>query len=294
MTPELQRILDRRDEEVFRPDAQTTISPQERNIMMKALRSIGSKVVLLLLCLAPLCQANTSQENYKGGQYSKAIAQLEQNEAYPEALRQYNIGNCYYRLGQPGQAALCYARALQNDPGLKEARANLQFIQRKEGALLPSGSVTDDIFTLITPSQLWVATVVSTAILALCIALLIARRGEQKPWLQTCTAISLLATLLCAADWGYYTTRQTPDLSSLPPDNVAYVLNATELRNSADTKGAGIMKLTPSTPLQLLATRGSMSYVETFTGVRGWINAADAATLMPGGAAPEPPVILHF
>ncbi len=294
MTPELQRILDRRDEEVFRPDAQTTISPQERNIMMKALRSIGSKVVLLLLCLAPLCQANTSQENYKGGQYSKAIAQLEQNAAYPEALRQYNIGNCYYRLGQPGQAALCYARALQNDPGLKEARANLQFIQRKEGALLPSGSVTDDIFTLITPSQLWVATVVSTAILALCIALLIARRGEQKPWLQTCTAISLLASLLCAADWGYYTTRQTPDLSSLPPDNVAYVLNATELRNSADTKGAGIMKLTPSTPLQLLATRGSMSYVETFTGVRGWINAADAATLMPDAAVPEPPVILHF
>lgn len=294
MTPELQRILDRRDEEVFRPDAQTTISPQERNIMMKALRSIGTKVVLLLLCLAHLCQANTSQDNYKGGQYSKAIAQLEQNEAYPEALRQYNIGNCYYRLGQAGQAALCYARALQNDPGLKEARANLQFIQRKEGALLPSGSVTDDIFTLITPAQLWVATVVSTAILALCIALLIARRGEQKPWLQTCTAISLLASLLCAADWGYYTTRQTPDLSSLPPENVAYVLNATELRNSADTKGAGIMKLTPSTPLQLLATRGSMSYVETFTGVRGWINAADAATLMPGGAAPEPPVILHF
>ncbi len=294
MTPELQRILDRRDEEVFRPDAQTTISPLERNIMMKALRSIGTKVILLLLCLAPLSVANSSQENYKGGQYSKAITQLEQNAAYPEALRQYNIGNCYYRLGQSGQAALCYARALQNDPGLKEARANLQFIQRKEGALLPSGSVTDDIFTLITPSQLWVATVVSTAILALCIALLIARRGQQNPWLQTCTAISALASLLCSADWGYYTTRQTPDLSSLPPDNVAYVLKATELRNSADAKGAGIMKLPPSTPLQLIASRGSMSYVETFTGVRGWITAADAATLMPEGAAPELPLILHF
>lgn len=294
MTPELQRILDRRDEEVFRPDAQTTISPLERNIMMKALRSIGTKVILLLLCLAPLSVANSSQENYKGGQYSKAITQLEQNAAYPEALRQYNIGNCYYRLGQSGQAALCYARALQNDPGLKEARANLQFIQRKEGALLPSGSVTDDIFTLITPSQLWVATVVSTAILALCIALLIARRGQQNPWLQTCTAISALASLLCSADWGYYTTRQTPDLSSLPPDNVAYVLKATELRNSADAKGAGIMKLPPSTPLQLIASRGSMIYVETFTGVRGWITAADAATLMPEGAAPELPLILHF
>lgn len=294
MTPELQQILDRRDEEVFRPDAQTSISPQERNIMMKALRSIATKVSLLLLCVAPLTLANTSHDNYKGGQYSKAITQLEQNAAYPEALRQYNIGNCHYRLGQPGQAALCYARALQSDPGLKEARANLQFIQRKEGALLPSGSVTDELFTLITPSQLWVLTIISTAALALCIALLMARRGEHKPWLQTCTALSAVATLLCAADWGYYTTRQTPDLSSLPPDNVAYVLKETELRTSADAKGAGIMKLPPSTPLQLIATRGSWSYVETFTGVRGWITAADAATLMPDGRAPKLPVILRF
>lgn len=294
MTPELQRILDRRDEEVFRPDAQTSISPQERNIIMKALRSIGTRAVLLLLFIAPLSQANTAQENYKGGQYSKAISQLEEDTAYPEALRQYNMGNCYYRLGQPGQAALCYARALQNDPGLKEARANLQFIQRKEGALLPTGSVTDEIFTLITPAQLWVLTIACTAILALCIALLIVRRGQQKPWLQTCTAISLLVSLLCAADWGYYTTRQTPDLSSLPPDNVAYVLKATELRTSADEKGAGIMKLPPSTPLQLLATRGSQRYIETFTGVRGWITAADAETLMSGGTAPALPIILHF
>ncbi|MBE6415891.1 MAG: hypothetical protein E7032_05090 [Akkermansiaceae bacterium] len=294
MTPELQRILDRRDEEAFRPDAQTSLSPQERNIIMKALRSISTKAALLLLCLAPFSQANTAQENYRGGQYSKAISQLEEATAYPDALRQYNMGNCYYRLGQPGQAALRYARALQSDPGLKEARANLEFIQRKEGALLPSGSVTDEIFTLITPSQLWVLTTVSTAALALCVALLIARRGQQKPWLQTCTALSLLVSLLCAADWGYYTTRQTPDLSSLPPDNVAYVLKATELRTSADEKGAGIMKLPPSTPLQLLATRGSQSYVETFTGVRGWITAADAEPLMPGGEAPALPIILRF
>ena len=296
MTPELQQILDRRDEEAFRPDARASISPQERNSIMKTLRSIAAKATLLLLCLAPLClaQNNTAQEAYKGGQYSKAISLLESVQNYPDALRQYNMGTCYYRLGQPGQAALCYARALQEDPGLKEARTNLAFIQRKEGALLPSGSVTDEIFTLITPAQLWIATVVSTAILAFCIALLLARRGEQKPWLQTCTALAALATLLCAADWGYYTTRQTPDLSSLPPADVAYVLKATALRNTADAKGSSIMTLPPSTPLHLLATRGSWSYVETFTGVRGWLNAADAAALMPSGTEPALPLIIRF
>ncbi len=294
MTPELQKIIDRRDEEVFRPDARTSITPQERNIIMRTLRNIGTGAALLLLCLAPMAQANTAQDDYKGGQYSKSIAKLEAVENYPDALRQYNMGNCYYRLNQPGMAALCYARALQENPGLKEARANLAFIQRKEGALLPSGTVTDDIFTLLSPSQLWVCTIVSTAVLLLCIGLLIMRRKESKPWLQTITAISLGASLLCAADWGYYTTRQTPDLSSLPPSDIAYILKAAPLRSSADAQGAGIMTLPPSTPLHLLASRGSCAYVETFTGVRGWVNTADTATLAPNGTEPGVPLIISF
>ena len=294
MTPELQKIIDRRDEEVFRPDARTSITPQERNIIMRTLRNIGTGAALLFLCLTPLAQANTAQDDYKGGQYSKSIAKLEAVENYPDALRQYNMGNCYYRLNQSGMAALCYARALQENPGLKEARANLAFIQRKEGALLPSGTVTDDIFTLLSPSQLWVCTIVSTAVLLLCIGLLIMRRKESKPWLQTITAISLGASLLCAADWGYYTTRQTPDLSSLPPSDIAYILKATSLRSSADAQGAGIMTLPPSTPLHLLASRGSCAYVETFTGVRGWVNTADTATLAPNGAEPGVPLIISF
>lgn len=294
MTPELQKIIDRRDEEVFRPDARTSITPQERNIIMRTLRNIGTGAALLFLCLAPLAQANTAQDDYKGGQYSKSLAKLEAVENYPDALRQYNMGNCYYRLNQPGMAALCYARALQENPGLKEARANLAFIQRKEGALLPSGTVTDDIFTLLSPSQLWVCTIVSTAVLLLCIGLLIMRRKESKPWLQTITAISLGASLLCAADWGYYTTRQTPDLSSLPPSDIAYILKATPLRSSADAQGAGIMTLPPSTPLHLLASRGSCAYVETFTGVRGWVNTADTATLAPNGTEPGVPLIISF
>ena len=294
MTPELQKIIDRRDEEVFRPDARTSITPQERNIIMRTLRNIGTGAALLFLCLAPMAQANTAQDDYKGGQYSKSIAKLEAVENYPDALRQYNMGNCYYRLNQPGMAALCYARALQENPSLKEARANLAFIQRKEGALLPCGTVTDDIFTLLSPSQLWVCTIVSTAVLLLCIGLLIMRRKESKPWLQTITAISLGASLLCAADWGYYTTRQTPDLSSLPPSDIAYILKATPLRSSADAQGAGIMTLPPSTPLHLLASRGSCAYVETFTGVRGWVNTADTATLAPNGTEPGVPLIISF
>ncbi len=294
MTPELQQILDRRDEEAFRPEAKASISPQERNAIMKALRRISTHAAVICMLLTPLTFADTIEQDYNGGQYSKALNQLEKATDYPDALREYNMGNCHYRLGQMGEAALCYARALQADPGMKEAQANLSFIQRKEGALLPAGSPTDDIFTLISPSQLWVGTVVSTALLALCISMQIARRNENRPWLHTSTALSLLLVLLCAADWGYYTTRQTPDLSSLPPADIAYVLHPAQLRNTADTKGASIMTLPASTPLHLLATRGSFSYVETFTGVRGWVNTEDTAPLLENGQTPSLPLIIQF
>jgi hypothetical protein len=54
------------------------------------------------------------------------------------------------------------------------------------------------------------------------------------------------------------------------------------------------MTLPPSTPLHLLASRGSCAYVETFTGVRGWVNTADTATLAPNGTEPGVPLIISF
>lgn len=43
----------------------------------------------------------------------------------------YNLGNCYYRLGQNGKAILCYERALRLDPTFKDAKVNLDFVNSK-------------------------------------------------------------------------------------------------------------------------------------------------------------------
>ncbi len=311
VTPPLQAILDRRDAEAFRPDAQTDLTPAQRQEMMKLVRQAAAKaataVLLLLAVLMPAAHGadawDTAMQNarsdYEKGQYSHALQWLDQLSAdslptHPHhAAAEYHRGNCQYRLGHAGKAALHYARALQLDPGLKEARANLDFIQRKEGAVLPMGETVDQIFTFLTASQLWVATVCSTALLALCIALLILRRGQEKPWLQTATAFAALLTLLCAADRAYYETRQTPDLSSLPPADIAYVLEKSLLRNAADDTAAEQMTLTPSTPVHLLSKRGSYTYIETFNGTRGWVKTADIEALTPH-TAPRTPVLLRF
>lgn len=324
LTPELRQILNRRDEEAFRPDATVQLTTEEKHTILRQLRRalLNRVTPLILLCLAALPGTQASaqstqsdrsaqdvqstdildisiqaQKAYDARQYTKALEHLEKQrlmKGVDQAILLYNIGNCQYRLQQPGAAALSYARALQIDPGLAEARANLAFIQRKEGAILPTLTTEEKVFTFLNCSQLWVATVICTALLALCIALQLARRGLHKPWLHTGTALALLLCLLCAVDWVYYLTRRTPDFSSLPPTDIAYILTETTARSSADAEGASILRLPPSTPVHLLALRGSQAYIETATGIRGWIPAQSVRPLSEDGTPPRLPLSIRF
>ncbi len=306
-TPELRGILSRRDEEAFRPEARISISPAEKNDMLRhvrrALAKLATTTALLLLALAPSTRAQSpdalaeAERAYNAAQYSEARAFLQSKAATPGqelALINYNMGNCFYRLNQPGQAALCYARALLVDPGMKEARLNLAFVQRQQGAILPIHEGANAAFTFFTPQQLWVGTVVATALLSLCLALHLVWRGLPRPWLHSATAFTLLLSLACAANWLYYLTRETPDFALLPPQNLAYVVTADVARSAADDKGAEVIRLTPSTPVRLLAARGSWSYVETAMGTRGWVQTASLAPLCPAGMEPRLPLTLRF
>ncbi len=306
--PELRSILARRDEEAFRPQASVTLTPAEKTTMLRqvrrALAKLATTAAVLMLMLLPTAQANVptdallgAEAAYNEAQYSKALSHLQSKDAARSpmaALYFYNMGNCYYQLKQPGQAALAYARALQADPGLKEARLNLAFVQRLQGAILPTHEGANAVFTFFSPQQLWVGTIVSTALLALCLALQLAWRHLPRPWLQAATALTLLLSLACAANWVYYLTRETPNFSLLPPQNLAYVVQEGAARSAASDEGAVVIALTPTSPVLLLAERGSWSYIETATGVRGWVQAAHLAPLCPEGMTPHMPLTLRF
>lgn len=306
MTPELQGILTRRDDEAFRPDANTTLAPGEKESMLRYVRKALSNLACILLlfgcALMPLPTAaeespvaGDAVATYEAGQYSKALQMFqEESDVRNEAVRLFNIANCEYRLGNPGKAALGYARALLVAPGFPEAEANLAFIQRKEGALLPPHSTIDKIFTFFSCSKLWVITIICTAILALCISLQIAWHLKRHlGWLHALTIVFAVFSLLCATNWVYYLGQQKPDITALPPQDVAYILTPTTARNAADEAGSSIIQLTPSTPVRILAHRASWCYIETATGVRGWIPTHTAEALEPGGS-PQMPVLIRF
>lgn len=297
---ELQAILRKRDTEVFRPDASTYLSKEEKTTMLKTVRKALSCIIttMVLLCtFTQVCPAeDMAMKYYHRGQYSKALKILEEEQQAGTDTRDrgellYNIGNCKYRLNKPGEAALYYARALQETPDLAEAKANLAFIQRKEGAILPQMKGADKVFTYLSYPQLWLCTVVCTAILLLSIALKLLLKGKLRRTVNATLGVSLLLSILCLVDYIYYSTRSIPDLTATPPHDLAYITQSTVARTAAIDTAEKVIDLPASTPVRVIATRGNQCYVETFTGVRGWIASDTAATLTPAPAESQPLLI---
>ena len=301
---ELQAILNKRDAEVFRPDATPHVTQEERTGILRAVRKAlsGLTTVLLMLCMCTqLCHAvgDDAEQYYEEGQYSKALEMLNEElkngtDTRDKGELYYNIGNCKYRLNEPGEAALYYARALMETPGLAEAEANLAFIQRKEGAILPQQTTADKVFTYLSYPQLWMATVICTATLLLSIALSLLLKGKLKLTLRTVTGICIFLSILCAADYIYYATRSIVDLTATPPTDIAYITKSTVARSAAVESADSVVELPASTPVRLLASRGNHRYVETFTGTRGWISADTASPLTTGDTTTQAPLIMKF
>ena len=117
---------------------------------------------------------------------------------------------------------------------------------------------------------------------------------RYRTTIRTAIGISLALTILCAAGHVYYFTRTIPDITATPPDELAYITTATTARSAATDSASAVTELPASTPVRILATRGARCYVETFTGVRGWIPAATATTLEANAAEPAPTFTIRF
>lgn len=99
---------------------------------------IRNKIFTLLLGLllsmpAFAVDLDKAAKAYETGNYEEAAS------IYSEALKTegfssgllYNLGNVYYRLGQDGDAMLCYERAKKMDPSNELINQNLKFLSGK-------------------------------------------------------------------------------------------------------------------------------------------------------------------
>lgn len=83
----------------------------------------------------------------------------------------YNLGNAYYRIDELGKSVLYYQRALNLDPSMKDARANLEFVKTKiadkpedDSSFL--GNVHEGIISAFTPNAwAWIAFVLFASLI---------------------------------------------------------------------------------------------------------------------------------
>ena len=223
---------------------------------------------------------NLGVKAYEQGEYAKAIDYFSKesgNMNLSKAERSYacfGIGNSYYRMNKPGLAALNYRRALELSPYFTEAEYNLQFIERKEGAILPANTTENQWLTYIRHDTLGPISILSGAVMLTFLALLTVTR-RHGALLTILATLSGLVTV--AAVMNYIMYPETPE--SIPADRLLVVTQKTPGRHAADMNSPALITLPESTPLILRAERGSWYYASTFQNTPVWIPRTDARPL---------------
>lgn len=167
---------------------------------------------------------NLGVKAYEQGEYAKAIDYFSKesgNMNLSKAERAYacfGIGNSYYRMNKPGLAALNYRRALELSPYFTEAEYNLQFIERKEGAILPANTTENQWLTYIRHDTLGPISILSGAVMLTFLALLTVTR-RHGALLTILATLSGLVTV--AAVMNYIMYPETPE--SIPADRLLVV-----------------------------------------------------------------------
>jgi tetratricopeptide (TPR) repeat protein len=181
----------------------------------------------------------------------------------------YDLGNAYFRKGDPGRAILNYERALALDPNQAEARANLQLVRDQARALaLVPGWMETHLGFFTRDQYAWLAAAAFWGAAAILCGLYFARR-RPVVWIF---ALVLLGAISAGAAFAIYqleTGSAGLDLAIVTKKNVQARL--------ATAESAGTVLLLPAgSEIKILSTRGDWSYVALPNDLRGWIPAPSA------------------
>lgn len=248
--------------------------------------------VTIILCASNAIYASTAQDAdsaYAQRDYAAALS------GYRKALDTdgtssdlyYNLANTYYRLGNIGQAVLCYERALKINPANDDAVANLQFVRSRI-----QGSPEDDSTFLSKMHQsikagmspdawAWVAFSVFVLVCA-AIALYLFSNNVFLRKLGFFSAIIFLAAFIYALTIAYQTANAIDD------NSYAIVTSpVTNLRSeptSDNSKNAKTVPLPAGSKVEIVDSLSTPKdkqvplwyEVKINNNSRAWMNAADA------------------
>lgn len=285
--PALQQILKERDAECYLPDHQNKTTPSRKKEILSTLKKFSLILITLFTILPNAAEAgDTAESAYKAwseGDYSKALelynkaAEITPNS--PDLL--YNIGNCYYRLKEPGKAALYYTRALDLQENHPEALKNLHFIQLKEASITqPELEGKEAWIAKLNPEHYLKVIIITFWITLICALILYLKK--PRTW-KLAVSLTLLFLAPIVLGLGIYAHYNHPDkvLSDETADGI--ILFSTNVLTEPisplpdETTNKTVIKATPGSPCRIIATRGSFTYIQLPNDSRGWVPSKKVA-----------------
>jgi len=221
--------------------------------------------------------ATKAKALYDQGNYRDALNVYEQisNAQVKDSELFYNMGNCYVRLGELGEAKVFFERALIFNPTNADASYNLDWVNLRitDALVEPRQELTEWISIVlrsIADANTWA--LLSWTVLAVVIALLCIHRFSN---LRISWRINLTITLIGLTLLG-------AGLISTPKNTNAIVIAASSYGYSEPTtQSTRIVLLAEGSPGKVLNTENEWSYIELGDGRRGWFNTEQWMRVFP-------------
>ena len=236
-------------------------------------------VIAVLLACGAARGADTSQfdaanQLYEAGKFGEA------RQAYAGMVKSgplsanllYNLGNAEWKLGNGGEAAADYERALALDPSHPQARANLEFVREQTGARTAQRRWWQEAMGAIDANTAALMLAVCGWVAMFCLAVVLLRpAGRSGPVITL--AICLLAAAYAAGCLWQANGEATKAVviakstqARMAPTDVAPV---------ADVLPAGSEVLAPE-------ERGPWTYCTLPDGTRAWVPTDAIERVKPG------------
>jgi tetratricopeptide (TPR) repeat protein len=218
---------------------------------------------------------DSAQALYDTGKYSEAIELLTTGRFDLNSEAAYNIGNCYTRLGELGEARLFFERALLLNPNNADARHNLDWVQlRLSDAIADPTQSLDQWFSLqlrgFMLSEGWL---IAALLFLVASTMLLALRKWKNPmmnWRWPFTSTVLGIAFIGLAWW------------SAPKSNLC-IATAPSTYGYSEPFGQGkrILLLSEGSAAQLRKSSEGWFFLELGDGRLAWFDAAQWGRVLP-------------
>lgn len=240
------------------------------------IRFSAALVTVMLTASSLAAPADTNRDaifakanaDYAAGNFRQAIngyESLVRNRQWSAALF-YDLGNAWFRAGEPGRAILDYERALALNPAQPETEANLRLVRDQARALELTGTWPAQHLAFLTVDRwTWVAAVAAWLALFVACGLWFSSRRSAS-WIFV---LSLAFAIGAGAGFAIYELKNGSESGAL----AIVTSKEVQARLATADNANSVLVLPTGSEIEILSTRGDWIYAALPNQLRGWIQA---------------------